>query len=64
MPSGVFSPGSLLLQFLVGQAVVVRGELSFDNPQLLLPFFLKKQFVQNRGLGVGAPAVGFLLQVG
>jgi hypothetical protein len=64
MASGIFSPGSLFLHFLVVQAVVVRGKLIFDNRQLLLLFFLTKQFVQNRGVRVRAPAAGFLLQVG
>lgn len=64
MASGKFSPGSLFLDFGVSQSVVVGGDIGFERSSPLFPFFLLKEFIESRRLGIGASTPRFLLQIG
>src|ERR1035437_200844 len=60
---GKFAPSSLLLDFLVAQAVVVSGDLGFERCSPLFRCFFQKQVVQDCGLGVQLPFAGLLLKI-
>ena len=48
---GKRAPSSLLLDFLVAQAIVIGGDIGFEIGSPLFRCFFQKQPVQNRGLG-------------
>src|SRR5690349_1652794 len=60
---GKFAPSSLLLDFLVAQAVVVSRDLGFKRRSPLFPGLFLKQLVQDCGLGVQSPVACLLLKI-
>ena len=47
MPPGKFAPSSLLLDFLVAQAVVVGGDIGFEFRSPLFPVFSRSNSSRN-----------------
>src|SRR6266496_3711864 len=60
---GELSPGSLLCNLFVAQAVVIGGDIGFQRRSPLFPRLFQKQLVQDGGLRAELSRACLLVQV-
>jgi hypothetical protein len=58
-----FSPGSILLHFLIAQIVVIGGNIGFERRPALFHALFLQQLVQKCGLGVQLALACLLFQI-